>query len=537
MKQLLILILALTLLLSLSGGCGGGKTLKEVNNSELPDTVPLPEKAMIDRRAYNHFVNGSIFEVIGEYYLANQQYREALQLYPESQEIRYTYAASSFRLRDFENALAAALELYPRDKRAWLLLADCYRVLDSVKQALGAYQNAAELDSTNPQIYYHIANYFQRLEQLDSAAVAFERIATLSPGADTYQQLGSLQVRAGMIEKARGNFHKSIALDSGRRNLRSYLGLIMIYENQGERQKARQYLETAAAHAPNDVLIQTRLLGYYEEDRELDKAIDIARKIIPLAPLDNNIVRRLGILYYAADSLRLADSIFTGLLENGTGNAVNLFYAGRIALQLNDYERAKRHFIRVTAVADSVVDGWLNLGLVFRLQDSIEIEIATYRDGLQYMPDAEDSIVLLFPLGAALERNSQFDSSVETFELILSARPEHAPALNYLGYMLADRGVRLKEARHMIEKALSIDPDNAAYIDSYGWVLFKLGRYRQALDQLQKAGEQIDDDPVVMEHLGDAYEAIGDIDNALLYWNRTLELDPGNESVREKLRR
>ncbi|MBN2226709.1 MAG: tetratricopeptide repeat protein [candidate division Zixibacteria bacterium] len=529
-------VFALIALILIATGCGGRSAIKNVQDAE-EGNQRIAEEDIADQRAYNYFVNGSIFETIGEPYLAFQQYREALNSYPESQEIRYSFATAALRIKEYDAALTAARGLSPDNERTWLLLASCYRVLDSARQALYAYQRAAEHDSSDAQLFYQIAAYYQRFEMFDSAAVAFRRVTDLSPAYNTFQQLATLQMRAGMYNEALESYLQAVAMDSSVSNVRSFLGLVFIYENRGERDKALENLEIAARLAPRDALILTRLLTYYEDNNDYDRAIETAKQIIPLAPQDNNIVRRLGVLYYAVDSLRLADSLFTSLLNFEGNNAIDLYYAGRTAVMLDDYERAKKNFTRVTALADSVADGWLNLGLVYRLQDSTDLEIATYEKGLPFMNNILDSIGLLFPMGSAFERIGRFDRSVEVFEIIIDLQPQHAPALNYLGYMLADKGIRLNEARRMIERALELDPENGAYIDSYGWVLFKLGKHSQALEQLLKAVTVITDDPVVMEHLGDAYKAVGDNDNAEKYWRKTLELDPDNTSVKEKMER
>jgi tetratricopeptide (TPR) repeat protein len=80
-------------------------------------------------------------------------------------------------------------------------------------------------------------------------------------------------------------------------------------------------------------------------------------------------------------------------------------------------------------------------------------------------------------------------------------------------------------------------PENGAYIDSYGWVLFKMGESKKALEQLLRAHQYIDNDPVILEHIGDVYEALDDTENALQYWDKALELDSSNQALREKLGR
>jgi tetratricopeptide (TPR) repeat protein len=123
---------------------------------------------------------------------------------------------------------------------------------------------------------------------------------------------------------------------------------------------------------------------------------------------------------------------------------------------------------------------------------------------------------------------------VETFEEVIARSPDYDQALNYLGYMLADRGERLEYAHRLIERAVTISPDNAAYLDSYGWVLYRLGNYDQALVHLQKA-VTLGDDSVIFDHLGDVYQAVGDAQQARTWWERALEMDPDNNQIKEKL--
>ena len=90
--------------------------------------------------------------------------------------------------------------------------------------------------------------------------------------------------------------------------------------------------------------------------------------------------------------------------------------------------------------------------------------------------------------------------------------------LNYLGYMLADKGSRLTEALKMIRKAVEIEPMNGAYLDSLGWAYFKLGQYELAETNLRQAVERSQTDPTVHDHLGDLYEKTGRIRLAAAQW-------------------
>jgi tetratricopeptide (TPR) repeat protein len=151
------------------------------------------------------------------------------------------------------------------------------------------------------------------------------------------------------------------------------------------------------------------------------------------------------------------------------------------------------------------------------------------------MKNPDDSVRLLFVMAAALEKKGSFDSSVTVFESILKIRPEHSQSLNYLAYMLAERGVRLDYATELVQNALAIIPDNGAYIDSYGWILYKKGNFRGALEQMLRAYNYISNDATILEHLGDVYQALADSANARIFWKRALEIDPGNRAIKEKL--
>src|ERR671935_1547634 len=109
------------------------------------------------------------------------------------------------------------------------------------------------------------------------------------------------------------------------------------------------------------------------------------------------------------------------------------------------------------------------------------------------------------------------------FKRVLSMEPQNSMALNYLGYMLADRGVRLEEALGYIKKAVQLDPANGAYLDSLGWAYFRLGNYDIAEEQLRKASERMGSDPTVQDHLGDLYQKTGRLKLAAAHWERALE--------------
>ena len=170
------------------------------------------------------------------------------------------------------------------------------------------------------------------------------------------------------------------------------------------------------------------------------------------------------------------------------------------------------------------------------------------QDEMENRPD------VLFDLGHSYERAGRIQDAENVFLRLLSLYPDHAGANNYLGYMLAERGERLKEAIRYIQKAVNADPQNGAYLDSLGWVYYQMGQYREAMEWLIKAITVEENalkqaDPnnerqlaalyenlqVIHEHAGDAAKAIGDLRRARTHYERALEMAPDNQTIKDKL--
>jgi tetratricopeptide (TPR) repeat protein len=144
------------------------------------------------------------------------------------------------------------------------------------------------------------------------------------------------------------------------------------------------------------------------------------------------------------------------------------------------------------------------------------------------------NVDLLFRRGSALERIGRIDEAATVFEEILKIRPDDANTLNYLGYMYADKGIKLPEARRMLERAVALDPQNGAYLDSLGWVCFRMNDLREAEKFLSRAAAKIPADATVQEHLGDLDARRGQMAEAVVHWKRSLTLSPDEPEKIEK---
>jgi tetratricopeptide (TPR) repeat protein len=248
------------------------------------------------------------------------------------------------------------------------------------------------------------------------------------------------------------------------------------------------------------------------------------------------------------------------------------FFLGTIAYEKGDYEEAEVLFRRTLLLRADFEPAYYDLAAVILAQDRAEeamrvIEQAArifkpsyqrefltavacarlerYDDAVRHFTEAEVlakvasadrlNAGFYFQFGAASERRGDIGQAELHFRKCLSLQPDFAEALNYLGYMWAERGENLVEARKLIERAVELEPESSAFLDSLAWVLFKLNEPQEALDWMRKAIAHAEEpDSTLYDHLGDILSAVGLLDEAREAWQRSLELKP-NDQVRNKL--
>ncbi len=145
-------------------------------------------------------------------------------------------------------------------------------------------------------------------------------------------------------------------------------------------------------------------------------------------------------------------------------------------------------------------------------------------DGADKLSESnEEKEGVYFMRGAMYEKMQKLELAEAEFRKVLDINPNNAAALNYLGYMLADRNVKLPEARRLIARALELEPNNGAFLDSLGWVDFRLGKFDDAETSLRQALERVGKDPTIHDHLGDVYFQQGKLKDAIAQWEMSLK--------------
>lgn len=340
-------------------------------------------------------------------------------------------------------------------------------------RALAILQRAEKMNPTELRLQMRLAEGFDRLGKTDSAARAYETVVKQLP--DSAPQYDAV--------------HEQLA---------------NIYLQNHDTQRAAKQLEIIVRDNPTDAQTYYKLGGIAYEETNYVKAVDYFRNAILFSPDFESAYYNLATAQMGGNKTADALETLGRARRRFSQNFMVEYLSGMACSQQKDYTNAIQHFTTAEILAKNTDPS--------RLTDSF-----------------------YFQLGAACERMGDYVRAEKYFSSCLQLAPDSAEALNYLGYMWADRGEKLDKAHDLITKALKSDPKNAAYLDSMAWVLYKLHQPKPALDYELKAIQfSEEEDATVYDHLGDIYGALGQKDKARQAWNKSLSLE-ASDTVRKKI--
>jgi len=431
------------------------------------------------------------------------------------------------------------------------LLGDAYTQAHDFQKAEGAYKKAVDLD---PSELSHLRGLAQTLfseEKYQEALAAYQKLADLMPDdADNYLRIAQIYRELNQLDKAEENLLK--ARQTNPSNLEILYNEAMIYEAQGRYEDAIKVISDAVTgvktqstvlptrrrslailyqqlgmlyrdvqnyaaaiytfqelgHLGDEEDRRARLLimDTYRQAKDLPKALQTGREAMAKYPSDASIKASMALLMGENEQTDEAVKLLEGDLKGGADDRETYLNLSQI------YERGKRY---------------------------AEAEQAA-RKAESFAKDPKDNEVAWLMLGAVYERQKEYEKAENEFKKVLDVNPKNAQVLNYYGYMLADRGLRLDEAQDLIQRAVDLEPQNGAYLDSLGWVYYRQNKLDEAEAMLRKALDHEPHDPTIREHLGDVLAKQGrtelsaaEWEKSLTEWHRSLPADLESDRVAE----
>jgi len=464
-----------------------------------------------------------------------------------------------------EKAYKKATELEPDNEDALTGLGMLYSDLGDTKTATEVLRRVAE-KNPSPRSWMTLAGAYEQMRDYRAAASALAKALEMNPGnVDLKRALAQDLLLSDQFDQALKLYEELAREDP--KDAQNFLRMSQIYRQQRNFAKAREANERARKIEPNNLEIRFNEVNLLEAEGKTAEAIEAlkdmlnstAKKSYNLGEKNNRaaLLERLGMLYRSADNPEEAAKAFRQMAE------LDPAYGPRAASQIIETYRLARDYAKAQSEANAAKNAYpsdrgvtaVRAGLLAELGKTDEAvkELKSLLDGkgdrevylsiaqayerakrfdemakaldeaekLSTTPEEKEAIY--FARGAMYERQKKYDLSEAEFRKVLAMNPNNASALNYLGYMFADRNVRLQEALELVQKALDREPDNAAYLDSLGWVYFRMGKLKEAEDYIRKSLQRSPRDATVHDHLGDILWAQGRVREAIAQWQAALK--------------
>jgi len=518
-------------------------------------------------RAHEYFIEARDSERRGLEQSAIRFYEMAYELDPTSKFLRDELIRKYIQNEKYTQALLLA----KGEKNNSQLDQETKRIVSAIYLKMGKMDKAADILESIEE---------KEVEELYTLGLIYESLGDLSKSIDCYLKfyekqkdavlglkIGKLLISEKRFEEADSLF-SSIKETSGETaQLLALMGSSKIFNK--DTASGLQLLESALSKDSLHEDALRSIAQVYMSRNDFAKAIVCYEKLYKNGAYGQIYGKTLSLLYYYNKQYEEAERLLQNMLEYDLDDPELHYYLGLVFSAAKKTDLAKIEMEKVLSLKPDFYDAWKELclipirekdydvaekvaerfirdfsdnplswqlhGMVMNLKKEYERAIQSYRNSISY---DSSNVYSWFELGSAFERTKQIDSAASAFKKVLKLQPDDPAASNYLGYMWAEKGINLDSSKILIETALRQEPDNGAFLDSYAWIFYQLGQLDSAFHYINKAVENIKDDPTVLCHLGEILEKKGRLKEALEAYRKSVELNFENpEEIREKISR
>lgn len=516
------------------------------SNAVLKKAIAQFEKIVTlePRNVDDHMVLGQLYTVDHDADKAENQFKTAEAIEPDSEEVVLNLVRVYAENGNIKEA-AQVIQNVPAESRTpkmELALGAAYQQMKDSKDAVTAYRRAHEMDPGDVRTLDALAQALLTDNQLDEALKQFQKLAAADPEEPgPLVHIGEIQRKQGKYADSLATIQKARTLDPA--DLEAGYNEGMLYDVLGrfdDAAKTYRHMVDLTSHANGAYTSQEKnnrgfflqkLAALYQEQNKTDDAVAAYQKMIDMGGDDavRGYEGQAEAYQGAHQPDKAIDALRQGVAAHPKNTDLKLILAGALVDQggaKNDPAEIDRAFATVKGMLTnkpSDLSIWESMA-------QMNIRLKRWKDADENLNKAEplatkndDKVYLDFLRGEWAERQHRLEPAERYFRQALALDPSNTMTLNYLGYMLADKGVQLPEALKLIQQAVNQQPANGAYLDSLGWVYFKMGDYDRAEVNLRSAAERDQTDATVHMHLGDLYEKTNRIRQAAAQWQLSLD--------------
>lgn len=526
----------------------------------------------VNHKALELFIEGKTYELQDNYVDAIQKYNEAINI-EKAGGIFYTLSKLYYNISQFQSALASGLEALKIDSENVDYeenIVDDYIILEDYKNALKYLKQVMAKRPDDINTIYTVGRLYETLKQPNEALKYYTKIT------DDYQYDETVLKRMITIYDDYKDYANEVAameklLSMNPSNTPLKLLMAATYLKIPDYDNAiRIYDEILVIDPKNRDVLTEEIRIYFREDKP-DLAFDKFAKMTEKDTVEFDTKLGIALAFFDAsredlEALKVSKSILINLQTNYPDEWEPELYLAIIDANTKNIS-PDATFNKILTKADTAVDAYIQVGFYYYEKNKFDMALQTFKTGADKFPDDFRTNFLTgntyYRLGKQsdalpyLEKAYKITPSdlntISTLGIIyddllmdaecdklyaeaLALYPDNILLLNNYAYHLAERGIKLKEALEMSKKTILQEQGNASYLDTYGWVFYRMKDYKNALYYINKA-VSVQPNGTLYEHLGDIYKAMGDTDNAVKYWEESLKISPDNKDVLDKIRK
>lgn len=532
-----------------------------------------PKEDVNDAKALYHFSLGTLASYESQYHEAISQFKKALEYDSKSAYIHLRAAEEYLKLSEFESAKShvdTALKLDPEFADAHLLKGGIDAAEKKYEEAAAHYQKVIELDPKREQAYIFLATVYAEQEKYTDGIKLLNKLLHIEPQSYwAHYYLGRIYIEQGKPIEAVRAYRQSLRINPSFHLAALALGLH--YELRDQVERAIQVYLEAIDRGDTSPRLLKRTVQLLLAKQDYARVLKLLEELKSQDPGDLNNRIRIGLIYYEIKDYDRAQHEFEELIKEYPESDRLQYYLSSVYEKLGKYDEAIQIFGKIKSGSEFYIDALNRHAFLLIERNQFEKAISLVEKAIEQKPQGKNGQLyealasiyekkekfdealnvlnkakekfpkderLIYYTGTIYDKMGNFEKSMAVMRGVLKLNPNHADALNFIGYSYAIKGIHLNEAEDMIKKALSLKPGEGYIEDSLGWIYFIKGDYKRAKKYLEKAAILKSDEPVILDHLADLYIKLNDIKKAQSLYQKALELKPDKkttEQIQKKL--